>query len=399
MLNKKVTISAGIKLLTKNEVLKYVPDDIYNDIKKQDAHPMFAMMSIGHEGTSTGELFDGDVSSGKKLSNWYKQLWPLKAVKELVTKMRERYLPIYESHDVNLAQEQRIVVGNIVASIKKTIKGISHAVGIAYINNYGTRAKIESGGYDACSLEAECVFEESDNLFRYIVTKVKALTGIALVDTSVNQPGFDKANILAVVTAMAKEIDDDDDDSSNNRTRKRKGTKMNLEEIKKWMADNKIGPEVLFTVEELTAVPTVIDAFENERKEKTDETNKKIKALEEELVPFRRQSANVKVAEHIRKSELLKDEYKEVVDYLTKTIAIDIEGVDNPQEKIDAAVKEQLKVMDAAKFRTKTGENEKTNKDKKNPDTNTSDTGNKGDNIDYTDAKDNELIPEESEAR
>lgn len=392
--DKRVFIHAGIKLLSKSAVLKYIPEDVYDEIKSKDTDPMFIMCSVGNEGSSKGELLVHDITSGQKVKNWYKQLWPLKAIKQIVTKMKEpSYLPMYEAHEPG--SPNRDVVGSIIAATKKVLKNSTHAIAIGYVNNYGTRKKIESGEFDACSLEANCVFERADNILRWIVRDVKELFGIALCNSEKNPPGFDDSRILAVVTAMAVD-DDDDDDKGHHRKR---ADIMNIQEVKDYIRAHSVTPSALYSVVEMTKDPQVKDAFDNELKTKTDEFKKKNDELEKELVPLRTKAANGKVVELIKGSELLKNEYKEVVEYLSNTLKISVEGIDNPQPVIDAAIKTQLEVMAKANFKTKTAEGGDDDDDKnkgeedKNKDDKNKKTDENADKNDMTNPENNDLIP------
>jgi len=390
---KRVFITSGIKLLAKSEVLKFIDGDTYDAIKSEDAHPMFVMMSVGQEGTSKGRLYE-DISTGQALKDWCKQLWPLKAIKELVTMMKSRkHMPIWEQHEVGVDQSERLVVGSVVASTKKMIKGSTHAVSIAYINNYGTRQRIENGEYDACSLEAVCLFEAIKDPIRYVVRKVKDLFGIALCNTQKDTPGFDDANILAVVTAMAKEDDDDEEGGTRKRRKKGEPEVITLKDVKDYIAEHEPAPSRLFTVEALTGDSKVIDAFENDRKEEMKKVTDENVALKKEIEPLRAEKANGRVSSLIAKSEQLKDEYKEVVEYLKKTVRVDLEGAKDDAEaqtRVDEAVKAQLGLMPAS-FKTKAGEKAKEEED---PDKKKSEEQKGSGEIDFAKAEDNDLIPQ-----
>lgn len=385
---KKVFITSGIRLVAEKDVLQHIPKDTLDSLKALDPHPCFAMMTIGHEGESKGELYEGDPRLGKKLSSWYKQLWPLKAIKEIVTHLKvNKATPVFESHDEGIAMGERLCVGNVIASTKRVIDNVTHAVGIAYINNYGTRDRIKRGELNACSLEATCVFESADNIFKYIVRKVKSLSGVALCNSEDNEPGFENANIMAVVTAMAKADEEDDEDDDK---RERKGQKMvTLKDVKEFIEANGTKPDKLFSVEDLTAVPKVIDAFANEHKTELEERDKKIKELDEEIAPLRAEKANGRVEGMIEKSALLKDEYKDIVSYLKKAVHVDIAGIEDAevaQAAVDKAIKMHLEILPKG-FKVKAA---KGAVDEDNPDkTEKKDE----DKVDYTQADDNELIP------
>ena len=309
------------------------------------------------------------------------------------------YLPLYEAHAPG--EDSRNIVGNIVASTKKVIKGVTHAIGIAYINNYGTRKKISSGEFDACSLEANVLFEKSENLFRYIVRDVKELFGIALCNSEVNPPGFADAKILAVVNAMA-ENDDEEERARSNKQSKGDGM-VTINDVKDYIREHGVAPNVLFSTEQLTQDAKVKDMLNNEIANKTDELKKKQTELEAELKPLKALAANGAVEAMIAKSDLLKDEYTDVVDYLKSTLKISVDGVHDPQKTVDEAVKAQLDIMAKAKFKTKTSEagdkgdetKDKDNDDKKGENTNTENKEEKSPEgkEDYTKPADNDLIP------
>jgi hypothetical protein len=401
MNQKKVQIVGSICLVEENEVIKLVPKDVLEDIRKRDKHPMFAMMSIGNQGESKGALFEGTPGMGKKMSSWYRQLWPLKAVKKLIKHMKPNaFTPVYESHPSGDPTEQRPVVGSIVNGVKKLIDNVTHAVGIAYINNYGTRKRIERGDYNACSLEATCIFSAAENLFKYIVEDVKSLSGIALCNSEKTPTGFDDANILAVVTAMAPASDDDDDgEEEGGKKRKRSKKPMTITEIKQYIAEHKVRPDVLFTTEEMTKDAKVIDAFKSEYEKDLDEKNNEIKGLKEELEPLRKESQNTRVSSLIEKSDLLKDEHKEVVKYLQKTLSVELPAEGDSQEAVDKAVKGALETMKESgiktKFAEKKGDTDGKNEDETgHPDTKGKDAS-KAKEGDMTSPENNELIPKD----
>jgi len=399
MNKKKVQVVGSICLMAENEVIKHVPKEVLEGIKERDAHPMFAMMSIGNQGESNGALFEGTPGMGKKMSSWYKQLWPLKAVKQLIKFMKPKsFPPVFEGHPSGDPTEQRPVVGNIVNGVKKVIDNVTHAVGIAYINNYGTRKKIERGEFNACSLEATCEFSAAENIFKYVVESVKSLSGVALCNSEKTPTGFEDANILAVVTAMAPPSDDDDDDDEEDgKKRKRSKKPMTIDEVKKYIKDHDVRPGTLFSVEDMTAEPKVIDAFKAEYEKDLDERDKKIKDLSEELKPLKKQSQKSRVSELIEKSDLLKDEHKEVVSYLKKSLNVDLPEEGDAQEAVDKAVKSALETMKESGIKTKFAENK--NDDDSDDETGDPDTkgkdASKTDKGDLTKAENNELIPKD----
>jgi hypothetical protein len=392
---KKIQMVGSICLMSSKEVLDFVPKEIYEDIKKRDATPMFAMMSIGNQGESRGAMFEGTPGMGKKLSAWYKQLWPLRAVKQLVSYMKGKsYVPLYEAHPDGDPTEQRPVVGTIINGIKKVIDNVTHAVGIAYINNYGTRKKLERGDFNACSLEATCIFSEAENMFKYIVENVKSLSGVALCNSEVTPPGFDDANILAVVTAMAPPSDDDDEDDEGGKKRKRSKA-VTIEEVKKYIKDHEVRPGTLFSTEEMTKDGKVIEAFKTEHDKEMEELKKTNKDLTEKLKPLEKQTHSTRVAEAIGNSDLLKDELKEVVGYLKKSVSVEAVEGEDLQITVDKAVKVALENMKTAGIKTKFAEAEEEKEDDDPKKKEEKGKHKEKDKSDMTDPDNNELIPKD----
>ena len=400
-INRPVMLSGSIQLLSKeDEILKYVPEEVYLKIKNQDSNPCFAMMSLGYEGESTGFLYQGDLADGVEKKQWYKQLWPLKVIKELVILLQSKNIntPVYEVHAVGDDMNKRVAVGSVVASSKRVINNVTHAVVVAYINNYGTRQKIENGEFDSCSIEANCVFEVAKNIFRYIVREVKEVLGIALCNSEKTPPGFKDAHILAVVTAMAKHNKEEEEEDDND---KKGTTKMTLKEIRQYIEENGILADQLFSTETLAKLPKIKDLVDNEIKVHVTKKDEEIAVLKTELIPFKEMGKKAKIVEIIKNSALLKNEKKETVEYLTKIILVDISDVtdvEKQKEKVDSAIKTQLQLMKEVGFEIKSSISKK-DEDEDDDDDDDKEkikTKDKTSAEDLLSSKTNELIPAET---
>lgn len=358
--NKKVSVISCVTCLTGNEVLQYIDAETLNEIKSRDDDPVFAMMSIGYEGTSAGELYS-DTGTGEKLARWFKQLWPLKAVKQLVSIMKSNdFTPIYTQHEPN--QFYRKAVGHLVASVKKLIDGVSHAIGIAYITDADARERVISGEYDACSLEAELRFAPTTNPLKWMVDNVNKLTGIALCNHDKIKTGFANSNILAVVTAMQTEATIHNEEKGQQVENKT----VTFRDVKEYIEENDIKPERLFSTETLTAVDAVKGAFETDQADVVKKKDEEIKKLSDELVPYKKSAQSQRVKDLISGSELLKDEYKETVEYLTSVLRVDLKGDDTDQATIDEAIKEQMASLKSAGMLSKGGKKKADGDKKKN---------------------------------
>jgi hypothetical protein len=332
MNEKQVQVEAILSLLDAKSVAQYIPEAVLSRIKKYDSNPVFAMMTVGYEGESTGDLYNGNKEKLGK-DQWYKQLWPIKAVKQLVSKLTEKEIPIYaHQHDVT-GEKNRSKLGYIVAGTKKVINAVTHALGIAYITDIPTRAQLQNGELNACSMEARCLFVEAPNSLNWVVESVKEVLGVVLFNREVVEPGFKNANILAVVTAM----------SADGKERNNERMEVTLEDVRKYIETNKVIPSTLFSVETLTKDPRVKDILQNDIAVAVQKKDDEIKALNLELVPLKKAQAMSTLGEMVEKSELLKEEPKKLVEYLKKIIRIDGNTVD--QVTVDKEIKLQLGVV------------------------------------------------------
>ncbi len=397
MKNKVIQVCGGITLMSENEVLSLVPEGMLAEIKKQDTSPMFVLMTVGYEGESKGKLFKSLVS-GEKLGRWFKQLWPLKAVKTLVALMKdEDHIPLYETHEPG--KSGRLIVGNIISSTKRVFDNVTHALGVAYITNFNTKKKIKAGELNACSLEAECLFEANESTLRYIVREVKRLVGVALCNANTTPTGFDNSNILAVVNAMAEE------DAAEVKGILMAESEITKEDVRKFVEKNSLVPTDLFSVKTILELKPVNDALENEIKNAVTEKEKEIKEVQDKLQPFLDKEANSEVSDLIKKSELLKDTDKATVKYLVDTMAVDVAGKEDKQKAVDAAVTKQLALMKTSGVTIRTpdtrGDGDDTPANEESDDTDKMEDSVDGQKVgkEFTEAVSNPLIPGHKEAK
>ena len=396
--NKQVLIHAGITMLHGNDVMQYISNEQYAEIKKRDADPIFVMMSTGHEGEAVGQLYES-MNTGEKAKKWFKQLWPLRAIKELVAHfLQNKKTPVFDAHEIGAAH--RYVIGHIIHSLKRSIDQITHAIAIAHIHDYQAKIACERGDFDACSIEAECLFGATNSPLQYEVVSVENVSGVALCNTRTAPPAFAKANILAVVAAMAEDKAHNRQGVSNMAPEDKQVTFRDVED---YIREHKTQADALFKVEQLTAIPAVKAAFDSDFQEKTKELVETKKKLEEEIVPFKKAAKQAEVEKYIRECALLKDETKATVAYLIKTLVIDITEAEKPQEVVDVAVKRQLEVIKSSGVKIEGGSktDEEHDKDKDtdaDKDKGGDKDGDKGGGKDYAKPEDNDLIPEEGKS-
>jgi hypothetical protein len=406
MNKRSVNLFTIMKVANEDEVSKMLSKDTLDEIKSFDASPMFIEMSLAQEGDSTGALYTELVGEGKKIKDWFVQLWPVKAIKSLVDKANEaKSIPVYNGHDTRPANE-RLELGKVIKVVKKKINDITNAVGLAYIYNTQARDRIRNGEFNICSIEATCLFSEAKTALRWVVEQVVEFSGVAIGNREKTPPAFKDSNILAVITAMSE--------SGKQETR---GDSMEttLQDVKKYIETNKVKPDTLFSIQELTSVPAVVGAVKTELQEELNKRDAEISNLKKEMVPFKKQAEKVEVSALVKSSKLLEKEETWKVDYIQKTISVDLSSAKSEEEKtkiVDGAVKAQLQIIKEFNIQPidgKSGKGKKTEgkekdkekskekeeaKNKEEEEEEKEEKNEDGDgDIDYTDAKKNELIP------
>lgn len=399
----KVMFEGSIEQLSMKEVLKHISADALRLIKAVDPKPILALFDIGSEGLSTGSV--KALDSGNE--PWYRQLWTKDGIKSLVNKARSEVSNIFIGH--NPENSSRMIAGQIInAKMEVDDDGKAHAIALGHITNQDVISSLNDGELDTCSIEATCVFREDEDRQLWVVDHVKNFGGLALADSEVESPGFESATVLGVLAAL---------DGSKNITGKKTLRKVEqmeqvtLSQVKAAIIDNGWDPVKVFNASDILACACVKGAIDSEVKEVGEEKDLKIKEMEKEYKPLIRLKQREQIKEHIIKSDLLKDAPKKQIEYLQSQIKVDISDMDDAEikETIMSEIKDSLANMKGAGITFKVDEdgrkkdeedsekgskenykeNYKENNEEKNEQSNSFDNGSK----DYTDPKNNPLIP------
>jgi len=180
-------IRATLLHMAESEIIQIIPHDIYSEIKQSDPHPVFRAYVVGHEGEATATW----PGVGKIIKNWFSS-----AINKIVEKLQYG-TKIFHRHGETNDHEGRTPIGELVGKVIKTIKDKVNAVAITYIY-----PEYRSLPLDVASIETS-VDINLDNSGVYGVD-VQEVTGIALGNSGVDQPGFPGATLLSELQAMAK---------------------------------------------------------------------------------------------------------------------------------------------------------------------------------------------------
>ena len=203
-MEEKIKFSAKLQQMASSEIINIIPNDIYEEIKQRDPHPLFQAYVVGHEGEATGEI----VGMGTKVLNWFSsainKIW-----KKLIYGTK-----IFHGHNVDSSHEGRQSIGEVVGKAIKTIKERVNAIAIMYIY-----PEYRDLPLNVASIEVDMDINPDGSVHD---VNVGDITGIALGNSAVDKPGFADAGLLSQIQAMSKKLEITDNpkwELSFNRTR------------------------------------------------------------------------------------------------------------------------------------------------------------------------------------
>lgn len=373
--------------LSRVELLQYIPPQLLHKLKEEYDNPTLVLLNIGAEGSSKGNITNMDQDAP-----WYKQMWNDSSIEKLISRIKKSAGKIFIGHNEN---EKRKSVGAVIYALKKLKHGIINAFAVAHIFDKKTIERIDSGELNTCSIEATCLFSKGDDGNSWVVEDVKKFNGIALADSQEDNPGFESATVMGMLAALAKDSDDDDD-----KYRKRKAANMDLQETILLVKNQGWSPEQLFDSKALTDCNIVKGVIQSEVDEKMKKIADERDKLKEELIPLRKAQANGRIPVIVESSKLLEKESKKLVQYLKDSLKIDVSDLNDDEAKIaiDKEIENQLKHLSSAGVTFEDKKDQKNADDKSSDDSgkissDDSSSNNGNGKKDYTDAKDNPLIP------
>ena len=202
---KHVRLQGKLKEMAASTVMMHIGEDRYASIKRQDEHPVFIGMLVAYEGPSTGQMetFDEHVTQAdpKLLPiKW----WSEAAVYELSYRMNMDSPKLTIGHDDPDARDEGDVLSGFIQTNPEQ-QGIPEAFGVAYVRSDKAKQGIKSGALDVVSVEADVVLlvGQQNQVEVETVTKVDA---VALGNSEVMAPGFQRASVEAVITEFQDTI-------------------------------------------------------------------------------------------------------------------------------------------------------------------------------------------------
>ena len=168
-------------------------------LRRAGGSPLVAAYRVAHEGVSTGAV----AGMGRTVKRW-----SAAHVEELAGKLAGA--PVFIGHRDGVGP--RPPVGYVLKARNINGKHGAEAIAVVVLENPMAAEKVKGEKLDTVSVEADLVLEPGDDSWN--VAAVEAVTGLALADSSVHTPGFERAGLLAGTTELDARDDNGDGDDN-----------------------------------------------------------------------------------------------------------------------------------------------------------------------------------------
>lgn len=203
-----------------------------NAIKARDPEPEVRVYSIGHEGKSNLHL----PGIGTKTFTWIQAAVQWIADKlNLGTAVFDRHDPTTNSH------EGRVQIGEVVGKAVRHVGDRLNTLAAVYIY-----PQFKTRPLDVASIEAE--IEYSHDGFQAWPTAIRNVSGIALGNSGIDNPGFPGATLLGAVQAYVQAFAGDIG-----------STTMNLSDVQAAVKELGLKPSQVFAVADIMSDATVAE--------------------------------------------------------------------------------------------------------------------------------------------
>lgn len=227
----KQLIKAQIQNFSDNEIRDMIPADTMARIKAADPNPVFKAYCVGHEGECRANMVGKGPTVFKYLSD---------AVVKLADKLKFG-TSVFEGHNKDNSHDNRQKIGELVGKTLKYIQGKLSSVVAMYIYPQHKDKQL-----DVASIESDIEFTKEGEDVK--VEEVIDVSGIALGNSAVNQPGFPGATLLGAMQAFGG-----------------KEGQMTKEEIIAAVKAGNLKPSDIYAKEELVSDKVVIEHVKAEK--------------------------------------------------------------------------------------------------------------------------------------
>ncbi len=232
-------LSAAIQAMSQSELNDIVDPLTMQHIKEKDPHPDIRVYSISHEGKANLNL----PGIGKATFTWIQA-----AVRAIADKLRLG-TAVFDRHnpDTN-AHEGREQIGQVVGKVVTQIgERLSTLAAIHVFPQFKSRP------LDVASIEAEIEYDH-DGIQAW-PTNIKSVSGIALGNSGIDNPGFPGATLEGAVQAFVQAFAGESGDN-----------KMNLSDVKAAVKELGITPTQVFGIDVIMDDSAVVDKVKDANK-------------------------------------------------------------------------------------------------------------------------------------
>lgn len=356
--HKVVYSTWKLQEMAADEIMEIVSPQKHAAIKKKDKNPLYRAYVLAQEGYSEGKIVG---EQGSMLKRWIGS-----AIKKIVNILKVG-TKIFQGHEETNEHKGRMAIGEVVGKKLQQYKDKLSALVVVYIKKAFRNLPL-----DICSMEADISIDGMEGE-KISSVNVDDITGIALGNSEVEQPGFPGAEMVVEFQAFI----------GQSQNLGGEVEKITIDEIKTLIKEERLKPSDLFGLEALTADPAVEGYVKDERKnasageyahrkrtdDKFDEDrsdwDKKEKDMKEEIEKLTTLAAKSTVSDLFEKEA----EKREFTERQEKFIKQDLDAFKvKDLDKVDAEFGEFLdgKVDEFEKIRVDVfGEEKKTEEQKK----------------------------------
>lgn len=299
-----------------------VPEYIRERILAEDPNPFWALLEVGKEGTSKGDL----GSYGKTSKRWTSV-----AIKELAKKIKSA--KIFTDNHGDPESFDRKSFGEVVHGYYDTIAGKTRALAVAYIKDPQVRERIKKGDLNICSIEG--IVNVVNRMGNFIVDSVNSVKGLLIAEGKRAKAGFDGAGIMLSVQELEGELE----------------MTIKLSDVKAYIVDHNTAPKDIFTSDQLSKddvvkgiITSAVDEQKHNAEKEIKKLEKEIEKVTEENKPFRIEAGKVKVknmmTENPEVKAMSKEKAQAVMDFALNDLSEDI--FDKTDAEIAEAVGKKL---------------------------------------------------------
>ena len=208
-------------------------------VKETDPSPEIRVYSIGHEGTANMHL----PGIGNKTFTW------IQAAVQWLADRLNLGTAVFDRHDPSTnAHDGRTQIGQVIG---KSVKHIGDRLNtLAAIHIF---PQFKSRPLDVASIEAEIEYDHDQ--YQAWPTQIHNVSGIALSNSGIDNPGFPGATLLGAVQAYVQAFGSDI-----------KGDKlMNLSDVKQAVKELGLKPTQIFDVGDIMGDTGVVEKVKEEK--------------------------------------------------------------------------------------------------------------------------------------